>query len=164
MRFHIEQSIDAPMEAVEAAYTDPAFVIVLDRLPKLGHPELLDQQVDGDIVHQRIRFAFAGDLSPAVTRVIDPAKLTWVEVATLDHRLHRGEHRIEPDNYANRLECHYATQLYDDDGTTRRVADGELIVRFPLVGGRVERAIVAGMEEHAALEAAALTDWLAEKG
>ena len=42
-------------------------------------PDVLDQRVDGDLVRQRIRYAFVGDLSPAVTAVVDPDKLTWVE-------------------------------------------------------------------------------------
>jgi hypothetical protein len=43
------------------------------------------------------------------------------------------------------------------------VAEGDLRVRFPLVGGRVERAIVSGLEEHAELEAQVMTRWLRDR-
>ena len=79
MRFRIQQRFDAPVEEVEAVLLDPAFLVRLGQLPKLGRPELLDQREDGDVVHRRVRFAFAGQLSAAVTAVVDPARLTWVE-------------------------------------------------------------------------------------
>ena len=44
------------------------------------------------------------------------------------------------------------------------MAQGDLRVSFPLVGGKVERAIVSGLREHADLEAAALRDWLVDNG
>ncbi len=38
----------------------------------------------------------------------------------------------------------------------------ELKVSVPLVGGKVEHAIVSGLREHAGLETAVLNRWLAE--
>ena len=164
MHFTVEQHIDAPLEAVEAAFVDPAFLDQLGELPTLGSPELLDQHVDGHLVVQRVRYQFAGELSSAVTRAIDPAKLTWIDASTLDRDTHRTSHQIIPDHYASRLECAYETILRVADGGTDRTASGDLRVRFPLVGGRVERAIVSGLREHAVLEAQALTAWLAKQG
>ena len=162
MRFAVDQEFRAPLEAVEAALLDPAFLARLAQLPKLGRPELLASEVDGDVARQQVRYRFAGELSSAVTAVVDPARLTWVEHTTFDLRRHRGEHRIAPDHYADRLRCSYTTALVEDGGVTRRETEGELRVRFPLVGGRVERAIVSGMVEHAHLEARVLVEWLAE--
>lgn len=165
MRFRIEQRLPGPIAAVEDALLDPAFLDRLASLPKLGRPELLDQQVDGDRVRQRVRYAFAGDLSPAVTAVVDPERLTWVEDVTLDRRTHRSEFTIVPDHYGSRLRCSGTFTLTDDPDDpggpgVLRVAEGELKVSFPLVGGKVERAIVSGIEEHAAREAEVLREWL----
>ena len=160
MRFRIEQRFDAPLEDVEAAYVDPGFLDVLADLPKLGRPQLLDQRMDGDLVHQRVRYAFTGELSSAVTAVVDPAKLTWVEESTLDRRTHRTRFSIVPDHYGSRLECGGEFVLEPAAAGTRRTADGTIKVRFPLVGGKVERAIVSGLEEHAAAEVQAMARWL----
>jgi len=46
------------------------------------------------------------------------------------------------------------------DGATRRVIEGDLRVRFPLVGSTVERAIVSGLADHAAAEEEAVQAWL----
>jgi hypothetical protein len=164
VRFSIEQMLPGPLAAVEQALLDPGFLERMAALPKLGQPRLLDQQEHGDSVRRRVRYAFAGDLSPAVTAVVDPAKLTWVEDATIDRATHRTTFRILPDHYANRLRCDGTFRLEEVPGGVRRVAEGELRVTFPLVGGKVERAIVSGLREHAELEAAALRHWMTQKG
>ncbi|HZQ84158.1 MAG TPA: DUF2505 family protein [Acidimicrobiales bacterium] len=164
MRFSVEQVLPGPVERVEDALLDPAFLTLMASLPKLGAPQLLDLTENGTTVRRRVRYRFAGDLSPAVTAVVDPAKLTWVEDATVDRVSHRTTFRILPDHYGNRLKCSGTFRLEEVPGGVRRVLDGDLRVSFPLVGGKVERAIVSGLREHAALEADALRDWMAQQG
>lgn len=164
MRFRIQQRFDAPVEQVEAVLLDPAFLARLGQLPKLGRPELLDQREDGDVVHRRVRFAFAGQLSAAVTAVVDPARLTWVEESTVDRRTHRTTFRIRPDHYADRLRASGTFTLGADGPGSRRVAEGDVVVRFPFVGSKVERAIVSGLQDHAEAESDAVAEWLAERG
>lgn len=167
MRFRVEQRFRAPLAEVEDALLDPAFLARLGELPRLGRPELLDQREEGAVVHQRVRYRFAGALSPAVTTVVDPDRLTWVEETTYDRRAHRGDHRVVPDHYGDRLRSTYTTRLAptgEGGAGTVRATDGEVRVRFPLVAGKVERAIVAGLTEHAGEEARALVQWLEEQG
>jgi Protein of unknown function (DUF2505) len=164
VKFRIEQRIPAPLADVEAALLDRDFVAATADLPKLGAPELLEQRRDGDHAHQRIRYRFTAQLSSAVTRVIDPDKLTWVDDATYDLTSHTNRHRILPDNYADRLEASYDVALEAMGDSTHRLATGELKVHVPLVGGRVERAIVDGLEEHANAEGELLGRWIAARG
>lgn len=162
MRFTIEQAFPAPLGAVEAALVDPAYLDRLSTLPKLGRPTLLEQREDegGEVVHQSVRYAFVGDLNAAVRRVVDPKRLTWVEEATIDRRSHVTTWRIVPDHYANLLRSNGTFRLEPAGDGTRRVAEGELKVSVPLVGGKVEQAIVLGLREHAELEHDVLEEWL----
>ena len=123
MRFQNEQTIAGPIEAVARIYTEPRFYEVLGELPKLGKPEVLERREEGHVVHLAVRLRFTGILSPAVTAIIDPAKLSWVEES-----------------------------VHDLTDRTRRSADGEVAVRVPLVGKTVENAIVSGLREHLAAE------------
>jgi hypothetical protein len=164
MRFSVEPVPPGPVERVEHALLDPDFLAALASLPKLGAPQLLDVTENGPTVRRRVRYRFAGELSPAVTAVVDPAKLTWVEDATVDRVSHRTTFRIVPDHYGSRLKCTGTFRLEEVPGGVRRVLDADLRVSFPLVGGKVERAIVSGLREHAALEADALRDWMAQQG
>ena len=103
MRFELEQVITGPVEAVARVYTEPRFYELLGELPKLGRPEVLDRREDGSVVHLAVRFRFTGNLSPAVTRVVDPARLSWVEESVHDLERHTVTFHMKPDNYADRL-------------------------------------------------------------
>ncbi len=163
MNFRIEQRLAAPVDAVEGALVDANFIAATAELPKVGGAELLDQERDGDRVRQRIRYRFTGELSSAVTAVVDRDRLTWIDESDYDLTAHGSEHRIVPDHYGNRLQASYSVRLEPDGDGTRRVAEGTVKVRMPLVGGRVEKAIVSGLEEHAEAEAALLDRWVARE-
>jgi hypothetical protein len=153
MRFQIEQKIAGPVEAVARIYTEPRFYEVLGELPKLGKPEVLELREEGPIVHLALRFRFTGHLSPAVTRVVDPAKLTWVEESVHDLARCTVTFRMNPDHYADRLRSQGSVRYEaDGEGVTRRLTEGEVAVRMPLVGRAVEGAIVSGLREHLAAE------------
>jgi Protein of unknown function (DUF2505) len=164
VRFELVQRVQAPLDVVEAAYIDPEFLIELGKLPKLGHPELLEQRDRGTEVWQRLRYAFRGHLSAAVTAVVDPNQLSWVEESTLDRATHRTTFRIVPDHYGRMLEASGQVTLTEDQGgaaTTRRTT-GDLSVHVPFVGHKVETAIIAGLREHAELEVGVLERWAGE--
>ncbi len=161
MRFQIHQEFAGPLEQVEAALVDPGFLEALARLPKLGQPQLLSQVVEGPVVHQEVRYRFAGELNPAVRRVVEPDRLTWVERSSLDRRTHHSSWHIVPDHYKHLLRCSGTFQLEAQGPTsTGRLAEGEIKVSVPLVGGKVEAAIVSGLREHAAAEQGVMAEWL----
>jgi Protein of unknown function (DUF2505) len=164
MEIRIDQRITAPLDAVEAALLDRDFIASTSVLPKLGAPEVVELTRDGDRARSRIRYHFTAPLSAAVTRVVDPNKLSWIDEAAYDLVAHRARHRIVPDNYADRLEASYDMTLTARGDATRRQVAGELKVHIPLVGGRVERAIVDGITEHADEEAKLLSTWISRAG
>jgi len=163
MRFEVVQHLNAPVEAVEATLVDPKFLEALSSLQELGRPELLEQRDEGDRIRQRVRYAFTGNLSSAVMAVIDPAKLTWVEETVQDRRTHTTTMTIVPDHYAGIFSSNAWIRLVPgrDPDTTIRTATGEVTVRVPLVGGRVEAAIVSGLPDHGEQEAKLIERWIA---
>ncbi|MGH9278755.1 MAG: DUF2505 family protein [Acidimicrobiales bacterium] len=161
--FQIEQHFSAPVEAVEAAFLDPSLLARMAELPDLGRPKLLGVVEDGSSVTRRVRFSFTGELSSAARAVLDPDRLTWVEESVLDRRTHRSRVVIRPDHYADRLKCEATVTLEEQAGSTRRVTAGRLSVRAPLVAGRVERAIVSGLEKNSRAEARIVRELLAAR-
>ena len=121
-------------------------------------------EVGGDLVEQEIRYIFTGELSAAVRAVVDPRKISWILESQFDLVAHRSTWRILPDHYGDRLTATGTTELHADGESTRKVTAGDVRIHMPLVGGRVERAIVSGLKEHAAEEAAALDRYLANTG
>ena len=169
MRFESEQRIAGPVDAVARIYTEPRFYERLGELPKLGKPEVLHRREDGALVHLAVRFRFTGHLSPAVAKVVDPARLSWVEESVHDLDRYTVTFRAEPDNYADRLRFDGSSR-FEPDGhdVTRRLAEGDVAVKVPLLLGdgpvahAVAGAIISGIREHFAAEVAVVEQLLSE--
>lgn len=162
MRFRLEQTFDVPIDAVALAFTEPDLYTALGALPKLGQPQVLGRSEDGDVVSLQIRYQLTGDLSPAARKVVDPARLSWVEHSTHDLARHQVDFTMVPDNYGNLLRASGRYSFEPDGPTaTRRVAEGDVAVRVPLVGKSVENAIVSGIREHLAEEVPIVERYLA---
>jgi hypothetical protein len=162
--FRIIQRIPAGRAAVEALLVDADFVAATSDLHPLTDCRLLDVDVSGPRWSTRVHRRFEASLPAAVTAVIDPRRLTWVEETTYDPRRHEGEHRIVPDHYAKLLGCSYRTEIHEDGDHSTRVATGTLRARVLLGARPVERAIVSGLEEYAAAESDLLAVWAARRG
>jgi hypothetical protein len=165
MRFQLQQRIAAPVDAVVAAFVDPGFYESLEALPNLGRPELLSREEIGSVVRMRVRYRFTGNLNSAVRAAIDPKKLTWVEEADHDLTAHRVSFRMIADHYADRFKAS-GTYRFDpagDEATTRNCT-GDIEIRMPLVGRRVENAIVSGLREHLDAEVDLVERWIADHG
>jgi hypothetical protein len=156
VRFTIDQRIArSPDDAIDAL-TDPDLYAAMVGLARVDRPEVLGVEEDGEATVVRVRYRFIADLPSAARAVIDPARLTWVDETRYDRAARTASTRLLPDHYPDRLTAS-ATSRFDDDphapgGTLRRIT-GDLSVRAPLVAGRVERAIVEGLEEHLGDEA-----------
>jgi Protein of unknown function (DUF2505) len=160
--FAADQVFAAGGDAVARAYADPALYEHLVGLPKLGTPEVLDHRVEGTTVRLAIRYRFVGDLAPAVTAVVDPRKLSWVEQSVHDLAARRIRYRLDPDHYADRLRSAGTCAITDrDNGGSVRTVEGSLKVKALIVGGAVERAIVSGLREHLAGEVALVEQYVA---
>ncbi len=160
MDFTLHQEIPAPADAVDAALVNPEFLTRMDELPKLGSAEIVTNARDGDIVKLQVRYLFQADLSAAVTRVVDPARLTWIEDSTCDLSSRLTTCVIRPDNYANLLEGSYEATISVTDAGCVRTVRGRIKVRVPLLGGKVEKAIVGGLSENSDAQTALLTEFL----
>jgi hypothetical protein len=153
MDFSVTQSYAAPADAVARAYASRELYGKLRGLPKLGPPEVLDRTEDGEVVRLQVRYRFVGDLSPAVTAAIDPARLTWVEHSIHDVGRRSVTYRLVPDHYPDRLLSSGTCAITDDGTGARRTVRGRVKVRALVVGGAVERAIVSGLREYLLAEA-----------
>ena len=171
MRFAFESSVALPMAQVVAAYGSPAFYE--------GRPSRDDISVLGVVNHEdsghqiliEVHFAFAGSVSSAVRRVIDPTKMSWVTRTVIYPDENRSSWTVLPDHSPDRLTSsgspHFApapAPAPDDGGdggvgaaTVVRV-EGELKVHVPIVGRSVERVIVAGLRDYVADEVAGIPD------
>jgi hypothetical protein len=163
MDFSIAVTLAHPPTAVQDAFLDRDFLALTGSLPKIGGAEVLELTRDDRAARLRVRYRFTAPLNKAVTRVIDPQKLTWIDDATFDLAALRSEHVLLPDNYADRLESSYVSTVAPDGAGSVWTVAGSLVVHAPLVGGKVAGVIVDGLKEHAIAQGRVLDDWLAHR-
>jgi hypothetical protein len=160
VRFEISQTFRHEARAVDEAYTDPALYPTLVGLPNLGDMEVLSHERDGDNARLRVHVMFLREFSPAVAAAIDPSKLSWVQESSHDLAAGTTTFRFVPDNYADRFSAAGTTRIVPRGDGAVRTLSGEVTVRALLVGGRVEKAIVEGLEEYLTAEAALVDRFL----
>jgi Protein of unknown function (DUF2505) len=151
MKFAVRQVVDVPPAQAIAAYGSPAFYggrPTRDDISVLGvvrHEDLADR------VLVEVRFAFTGSLSPAVRRVVDPQKMSWVTRNDIRPGEARSSWVALPDHYPDRLSARGSycfAPAGGDAGFTVVEVEGDVRVHMPLVGRSVERVIVAGLRSY----------------
>jgi Protein of unknown function (DUF2505) len=161
MRFQTEQHFDASRDRLLALFTDPDFYATLVGLPKISTPEVVEHRTSGSAVHLGLRQRFTGQLPAAALAMIDPAKLSWVEEVDFDLDRATATTVLVPDHYADRFSCAGTYAFVADGGASWRRLSGDVRVRMPLVGGKVEGALASGLREHADAEAVLIASHLA---
>lgn len=165
MRFRIEQRYRAAASAVGRALSSVDYLTTaMAELPDIGRPDVLGHRVAGTVTHLRLEYQFGGSLPSVAKRVIDPAKLSWIEETAIDSSNWSASFTMTPTHYDSFFSCRGSWQLIEREGTTSRTIDGTLKVNSPVpfVGGQVEKAIVSGLRERLAKEPPLLERWLAE--
>ncbi len=159
MKFHLEHTFDAPLDAVEAAMVDPVF-LEGTRLPDVGPPQVLSRNEDGDTVTLRVSYHYTGSLDSLARRVLRTTDVAWVQETVLDRSAHRTTFTVIPKVYPERFDCGGVMQLTNAGSGTERVIDGELKIKVPIFGGRAEGLIVPGLRTRMNREAELLDEWL----
>lgn len=156
VRFEFEQRWPAPADDVMGVYLDPTFWSGLSGLATTAPPQVLGIERDDRRATVQLRWVLTVDLPPDAARFLDPEHVSWVERTTWDLASRRAEVAFLPDRAGGLLRASaVAALLGEGDGTVRRI-EGDLSVRIPLVGRRVERAIVDGVVRHLTEEEAAV--------
>lgn len=163
MDFTIAVPVTPPPDAVLDAFLDPAFLAATATLPGIGGGEVLELTRTATTARLRARYRFTGTLNRAVTRVVDPDRLTWVDDATFDLAAGRATHTLVPDHYPDRLEAAYVSTVDAVDTGSVWTVTGTLVVRAPVVGGRVAGVVVGGFDDHARARGRLLDAWWAER-
>lgn len=162
-RLDITYAAAADVDAVAAAYAHPDLYAAFAGLPRADRPELLERRDEGDVVVLRVRWRFSAPLAPAARRVIDPDRLSWVEESRHDVGRRTVTFRMLPDHYGDRFSCS-GTYRFEPSATgARRVVEGDLRVKVPLVAKKVEKAILSGLEEQLASEVPVVERFLASR-
>src|SRR5205823_463628 len=144
-RFTVENEFPVSVAAFEALLDSPELPARLVKaMPGVDAIEPLERHEDEREVRRRVRYRPNVDGKiPAFGRaVVKPSMLEWVEESVWDKAAHNYRYRIVPnlpEAWRDRFDSHGRYQLTATTRGVRRLIEGEIHVRVPLVGGLVEK-------------------------
>jgi hypothetical protein len=123
--------------------------------------ELLDQeaQADGEVI-RRTRCVLDIEISGVAKKFIGEGDPAWVERAVWSEEAMEWAFTIDPEVARELLEADGTIRLSDDGGGTLRTVEGQVKVKVPFYGGKVEGWIVDGLTDAYDEEAERLRAWL----
>lgn len=162
MDFEISHSFETDADTLSLVLLDEEYQRSLDDIGALKERKLLSQKEVADgRVHRRVRCVLDINLSGSAKRLLGDSDPAWIEEAVWHPEESLWEWVIHPEVAKELLDAKGTICIHDsDDGTNRTVA-GQVKVKVPVYGGRVEGWIVEGIEHAYDEEATRLAEWLA---
>jgi hypothetical protein len=160
VKFGFEQRWTTSVEEVVDLYTSEDFWTSLHDLSKFDPPEVLEVTSKAGSAVTRLRFRLDVELPKEASRFIDPGDVSWVQVTTWDLPRSRAEVVFLPDQGQALMKASATTEVVSEHGDVVRRVHGELRVRIPLLGHRVENVIVEGIGDYLEEEAGAVAERL----
>ena len=160
----IEATHDLPcsVQTFWDLYFDEAYNRALDSELDLAENHILEREDDGDVVRMTVRIAPKREVPAAVRKVLRSATLAYYETRVLDRSQSRITWNVTHDAVGpKRLDCRGVLKVRaTSDATCRRVLDGVIVVRIPVVGRFVEKAIASDVVRCYDVAASFLPRWL----
>ncbi len=157
MRIVIDETIAARAADVQAAFLDPAFYASLGELGGISPPEVRSLSAGPGRASMVIGYRFSGQLNGPARRILDPAKLTWSQVAEVELGKRRTNVTMLPDNYTGLLSFSGWYELRDEAGAGNgrggcccQHFEADLRVHLPLLGPLAERALAGSIRQNIA--------------
>ncbi len=162
MEFKIAHTFEVAPQALADAMLDENYQQSLSDVGALEERELLSQRRSADgTVKRRVRCVLGIDIPGPARRFLGSSDPAWVEEATWDPESMKWAWVIHPEVAKELLEAKGMIEVEaNGEGTVRRVS-GDVKVRVPIYGGRVEGFIVEGIRHAYDDEAERLQEWLA---
>ncbi|MGH2807963.1 MAG: DUF2505 domain-containing protein [Actinomycetota bacterium] len=161
MRFEVVHTFAYDPDKVADAILDEDYQHSLEDVESVEHRELLSQEErpDGTVV-RRTRCVLDIHITGVAKSFIGDGDPAWVEEATWHPQRMEWAWIVIPEIGVGLLDAKGTIALRANGNGTARVIEGDVKVRVPLYGGKVEGWIVDGIEQGYAEEAERLEEWL----
>lgn len=164
VRFELRHPFAATPQEVAEVMLDPDFQSTLTDIGDLHDRAVLslEPDPDGGLI-RRVRCILSLDVSGMAKTVLGDADPAWVQEERWDAERTHCEWTIHPEVAAELLSAAGTITIEDphgSEGKSVRTVTGDVRVRVPLYGGKVEGWIVTGVTRAYDEEAERLAAWL----
>jgi len=162
--FKFVHEINADPAAFWENFFDDAYNEELHKHVNVRERQFLDLKDDGVTKSWTLRVFPQRDLPDFVKKVVK-GDLGYIEYGVMKKGSNRIDSRIEPTLFKDKTKISASFSIEPiAPGKVRRTFEGDVEVSFPLVGGKVEKLILADMEKAYDQIAAFTNEWLATHG
>jgi len=110
--------------------------------------EVLEKRDEGDgKTFRHLKYTSGTELPKMVAKALGSKSLTYDQFNHLDRNSGAMAWRVELPVLKDRVKVGGTTTITEHEGGSRRVVDGEISVKMRLVGGQIEKAVVAEFEK-----------------
>ena len=144
-------------------FWDPEFERRLDASAEIQREMVeLGPEIDG-IQSWRIRMTPQRELPRAVAKLIGSKKLVYEQESRLDRSAGVLEWRVLPQVLADKVTAQGTMRIVPAAGGCERIVTGEISVRVPMLGGRIEKTIMSSVTDSYNRAAEVIAELVAER-
>lgn len=144
----------------EALYFDEAFNESLGRHLRMGR-KLVRLDRNSERIVRHVRYEPAQAAGSEAKQVFGSSRASFLEELDYDIHTRRGAWRTVPNLFPERVKNSGSIAFLDDAAGTKRIVEGDAIVKLFGFGGRVEKIIIAEIVKNYEAAAAFTREWLA---
>jgi hypothetical protein len=110
--------------------------------------ERLSETKEGEhVVVRRLRYTSGSELPSLVAKALGGKHLTYTQTNRMDYATNRLDWTVELPVLSDRVSVKGSTTMKATAAGSHRVVDGEITVKMRLIGGQIEKAVVAEFEK-----------------
>jgi hypothetical protein len=141
----VRHTFPCTVEAFWTMFWDPAYDQALQAGTSVVR-ELIDEHDEGPIKVQQYRFTPAKQLPGPIARLAGSEKFTYEQTNRFDPATGVMQWKVVPSLMPDKITAEGTFQLREVPEGCERTVEGKIEVRVPLVGGRIEAAIISDVE------------------
>ncbi len=146
-KLRVESDLPITPEAAWALFESPEYRQRLNERAQISQEVLDEAPRAGGRILRRLRTEPERELPGMVSSLLGASKLSYVQENELDPAARRIDWTVKLEVLTDKVDVSGSTVLEPTPTGCRRVVDGDIRVRVMLVGGQIEKAVVAEFEK-----------------
>lgn len=163
VKLYVRHTFPCDPETFWRMYWDDDFDAMMRRESTVER-ELLEQREVGGVLIRRVRFTPQRELPGPAAKVLGSKKLIYEQENRWDREASRMNWRVVPTVLPGKLDAKGTFVVKPAAGGCEQIVDGEITVNVMFIGGQIEKAVVAEVEQSYDKMAVVAREWLQKHG
>ncbi|TXD37215.1 DUF2505 family protein [Lujinxingia vulgaris] len=137
MKFTMTHRFDCPAELLWDIFDDPEFDRRLEEATGVRR-EVLDSATEGAVETKRLRCVSLKEMPAVMSKALGTESFEFEQTNALDRQKGEMVWKVKPAVLADRIDAQGVTKVAPEGSSCVRTIEGEIVIRIPLVGKKME--------------------------